>query len=92
MSYTRNGITVIRKSNPEANYIKYYSDIEKKIIADNYISETSMEFLIANIVAFFDSDENYGERGDYGEEFTLEQCFRYIEDCGGYKEFDYHWW
>lgn len=96
MSYTRNGITVICKSNPEINYARYYSDIEKKIIADGYTPKTSMENLIKMIILYFDCDDNYGEFdaesgcGGYGDGFTLEQCFHYIEDNGGYEEFDFY--
>ena len=28
--------------------------------------------------------------GGYGSEFTLDMCLQYVEDCGGYKEFDYY--
>ena len=96
MSYTRNGIAVICKSNPEASYRKYYSDIERKIIVDGYTPKTSMENLIKMIILYFDCDDNYGEFdvesgcGGYGDGFTLEQCFQYIEDNGGYEEFDFY--
>ena len=96
MSYTRNGITVICKSNPEETYAMYYSDIEKKIAADGYKPKTSMENLIKMLILSFDCDDIYGEFdaesgcGGYGEGFTLEQCFQYIEDSGGYKEFDFY--
>lgn len=96
MSYTQNSVTVICKSNPEATYARYYSDIEKKIIADGYTPKTSMENLISLIILYFDCDDNYGEFdaesgcGGYGEGFALEQCFQYIEDNGGYEEFDFY--
>ena len=99
MSYTRNvGDTTIFincVSNPEETYKTYYKDIEKKIIEDGYKPETSMENLITMIILHFDCDDNYGEydeesgMGGYGEKFTLEECFRYIEESGGYREFDY---
>ena len=95
MSYTRNGITVVCASNPETNYAMYYSDIEKKIIADGYEPKTSMENLISMIILLFDCDDNYGEYnsesgyGGYGTEFTLDECFRYVEESGGYEAFDY---
>ena len=82
-------------SNPELNYETYYKDIEKKIIADGYNPKTSMDNLIKMIILSFDCDDNYGEPdeetgfGGYGEKFTLEECFRYIEESGGYTEFDY---
>ena len=100
MSYMRtvNGITVtvICASNPEANYAQYYSDIERKIISDGYTPKTSMENLIKMIVLYFDCDDNYGEFdtetgcGGYGNEFTLDECFRYIEENGDYEEFDFY--
>ena len=83
-------------SNPEENYDKYYGDIEKRILDDGYEPKTSMDNLIKMIVLSFDCDDNYGEYeeatgfGGYGEEFTLEECFRYIEESGGYAEFDYY--
>ena len=96
MSYTRNGITVICSSNPEETYNQYYSYIEKRIIADEYTPKTSMENLIKMIVLYFDCDDNYGEFdaetgcGGYGNGFTLDECFRYIEENGGYEEFDFY--
>lgn len=100
MSYTRNigDITVFVDCvcNPEATYEAYYKDIEKKIIEDGYNPETTMDNLIVKIILSFDCDDNYGEYdeetgfGGYGNEFTLEECFRYVEECGGYREFDYY--
>lgn len=100
MSYTRKvGDTVIYIdciSNPEETYEAYYNEIEKKIIEDGYKPKTSMENLITMIILHFDCDDNYGEYdeetglGGYGEDFTLEQCYRYIEESGGYVEFDYY--
>ena len=82
-------------SNPEGAYETYHQEIEKKIIEDGYKPKTSMDNLISMIILSFDCDDNYGEydeetgMGGYGEEFTLEECFRYVEDSGGYAEFDY---
>lgn len=96
MSYTRNGITVVCAADPETNFALYYSEIEKRIIADGYKPETSMEHLISMIVLSFDCDDNYGEFdeetgcGGYGDEFSLDECFRYVSESGGYEEFD--WW
>ena len=100
MSYVRNvGNTTVFVDcicNPEATYMEYYNDINKKIIADGYKPETTMDNLIEKIILHFDCDDNYGEYdeksgfGGYGNEFTLEECFRYVEECGGYKEFDYY--
>ena len=96
MSYTRNGITVVCAADPETNFAMYYGEIEKRIIADRYEPETSMEHLISMIVLSFDCDDNYGEFdeetgcGGYGDEFSLDECFRYVSESGGYEEFD--WW
>ena len=83
-------------SNPEGNFEKYYNDIAKKIEADGYFPRTTMSNLVSMIVLSFDCDDNYGEYdeetgfGGYGNEFTLEECFRYVEESGGYREFDYY--
>ena len=100
MSYTREvgNMTVFIEcvSNPEGNYETYYKDIEKKILVDRYTPKTSMDNLIQMIILHFDCDDNYGEYdeetgfGGYGDEFTLEECFRYVEESGGYAEFDYY--
>jgi hypothetical protein len=100
MSYTRQveNITVFVScaSNPEETYSEYYKDIENKILDDGYEPETTMDNLIKMIVLSFDCEDNYGEYdektgfGGYGEEFTLEECFRYVEESGGYREFDYY--
>lgn len=100
MSYTRQvgNMTVFVEcaSNPEGTYETYYKDIEQKILADGYTPKTSMDNLISMIILHFDCDDNYGECdqesgcGGYGSEFTLEECFRYVEESGGYAEFDYY--
>lgn len=83
-------------SDPEGTYDTYYKDIEQKILADGYKPKTTMDNLIVMIILSFDCDDNYGEYdeetgcGGYGDEFTLEECFRYIEESGGYAEFDYY--
>lgn len=83
-------------SNPEGTYAMYYNDIEKKIVEDGYKPKTSMDNLISMIILSFDCDDNYGEYdeetgfGGYGEEFTLKECFRYVEESGGYAEFDWY--
>lgn len=99
MSYTREvgnmTVFVDCASNPESTYAIYYKDIEKKIVADGYKPGTTMNNLISMIILHFDCDDNYGEYdeetgfGGYGDEFTLEECFRYVEESGGYAEFDY---
>lgn len=100
MSYVRKVgdmmVTVVCASDPEGNYGTHYKHIEQKILADGYKPETTMDNLISMIILHFDCDDNYGEYdeesgcGGYGEEFTLEECFRYVEESGGYAEFDYY--
>lgn len=96
MSYSQNGITVICAADPETNYAMYSGEIEKQIHKDNYEPETTMENLISNVILHFDSDDNYGEYnpetgyGGYGDSFALDECLRYVEESGGWKEFDYY--
>ena len=100
MSYVRQvgdmAVFIDCVSNPEANYETYHKAIEQKILDDGYKVKTSMENLIVMIILSFDCDDNYGEYdeetgcGGYGDEFTLEECYRYIEESGGYAEFDYY--
>ena len=100
MAYVRefDGVTVFINcvSNPEDTYQEYYKDIETKIISDGYNPKTTMDNLISMIILYFDCDDNYGEYdeetgfGGYGDSFTLEECFRYVEEHGGYEEFDYY--
>lgn len=99
MSYINhvNGITVsvICACNPQMTYNMYSAALFEKIAKDGYMPETTMENLVLKIILSFDCDDNYGEYneetgcGGYGESFTLEACLQYIEDSGGYKEFDY---
>ena len=99
MSYTRQiGNMVINvncAADPETNYNKYYEDIKRKINADGYIPETTMENLISMSVLYFDNDDNYGEYdpetgfGGYGDGFTLDSFFRFIDE-NGWSEFDYY--
>lgn len=60
-----------------------------------YEPKTNIENLVQMIIAHFDSPDHYGEYdaetgcGGYGDEFTVEECKRYVEESGGFKEFDY---
>lgn len=88
-------VHVVCAGNPEAVYNKYHAEIKKRIIADGYSPVTSMDNLICMVILSFDCDDNYGEYdpstgcGGYGNEFTLKECFRYVEESGGWREFDY---
>lgn len=65
------------------------------VIEKGYEPETTIENLVQMIIAHFDSPDHYGEYnaetgcGGYGDEFTVEECKRYVEESGGFKEFDY---
>lgn len=60
-----------------------------------YKPETTIENLVQMIIAHFNSLDHYGEYdaetgcGGYGDEFTVEECKRYVEESGGFKVFDY---
>lgn len=83
-------------ADPETNFALHYAEIEKEIIKAGYMPTTlTMEELIARVVLSFDCDDNYGEydpetgSGGYGNGFTMEGLLNYVEDSGGWKEFDY---
>ena len=65
------------------------------VIEKGYEPKTNIENLVQMIIAHFDSPDHYGEYdaetgcGGYGDEFTVEECKRYVEESGGFKEFDY---
>lgn len=60
-----------------------------------YEPKTNIENLVQMIITHFDNPDHYGEYdaetgcGGYGDEFTIEECKRYVEESGGIKEFDY---
>lgn len=53
------------------------------ICEKGYTPKTSIEHLVHMIILMFDCCGNYGE---YDEESG---CKRYVDDSGGFKEFDY---
>jgi hypothetical protein len=89
-------VHVTCKANPQKTYDRYHQLIKKQIELDDYIPKTNMDNLVHMIILSFDCDDNYGEydaetgMGGYGMEFTLKECFRYVEESGGYAEFDYY--
>lgn len=89
-------VHVICKANPQETYDKYHQLIKERIELDGYIPKTNMDNLVRMIILYFDCDDNYGDYnsetgfGGYGNEFTLEECFRYVKESGGYAEFDYY--
>lgn len=81
-------------SSPADTYIVYYSDIENQIKADGYTPKTSMSNLIAMLVLYFDCEDNYnhgdGDEEGYGDEFSMRGLLQYVEDSGGWSEFDHY--
>lgn len=65
------------------------------IISRGYTPKTSIENLVEMIILHFDCSDNYGEYnhetgcGGYGDYFTFERCMDYVDDSGGFEEFDY---
>jgi hypothetical protein len=87
---------------PEEDYTNYpkekWCDMDRIaawVIEKGYKPKTSLQNLVEMIILSFDCADNYGEFdketgfGGYGEEFTIEECKRYVEDSGGFAEFDY---
>lgn len=66
-----------------------YRSIEKRIKHDGYTPKTSMHNLIVMSVLSFDDDEVY-DTEEYGNDFTIDGLCRYVEDCGGWEEFDWY--
>lgn len=52
-----------------------------------YKIQTSLENLVYMILLHFDCSDNYD---GYGNGFTIEGCKQYVEDSGGFAEFDYY--
>lgn len=89
------GIWIYEVDTPE----KYQCDCDRIaawIVDSGYEPETSIENLVHMILLYFDCCDNYGEYdpetgcGGYGDFFTLEGCKQYVEDSGGFNEFDYY--
>ena len=87
---------------PEQDYQNYpkekwcdMDEIAAWIISQGYKPKTSIQHLVEMIILSFDCADNYGEFdeetgfGGYGEEFTIKECKRYVEESGGFAEFDY---
>ena len=81
-------------------YVTNYpiESIEREIhrlgFRDNDFEHGVRNAIIMAIVSF-DCVGNYGEYnpatgcGGYGEEFTLDGLFQYVDDCGGWLMFDW---
>lgn len=73
-----------------------YDWLAKWIVDSGYKVKTTIENLVHMIILHFDCCDNYGEYdpetgfGGYGESFSLTECKRYVEESGGFSEFDYY--
>ena len=69
-----------------------YEKIEEAIRKSGYVPKTSMDNLITMMMLHFDNpdieEQGYSRLTDDGW-FNAEECLRYVEDSGGYSEFDY---
>ena len=65
------------------------------IMESGYKPKIGVENLAIMIMVHFDCPDNFGAfdpatgSGGYGENYTLEECKRYVKDSGGFSEFDY---
>ena len=86
----------------ETDYTEFPEDkmcdcdrIARAAMEDGYKPETDYTNLTTMVLLYFDSPDNYGEYdpdtgcGGYGDSFTVEECLRYVEESGGWREFDY---
>lgn len=60
--------------------------IASRIVESGYKVKTTIENLVTMILLYFFDPDNEDE---YGAEFTIESCMQYVEDHGGFREFDY---
>lgn len=66
------------------------------VVECGYIPQTSMENLVEMIISLFDDHGHFGEYdsetgcGGYGDAFSIEGCKRFVEESGGFAEFDYY--
>ena len=93
MSYTNyhagHVVHVICKSDPQGNYDKYANKIKRHILRTGYKVETTLDHLVGMLILSFDSDEIYDEE-IFGDHFTLNGLWQYVEASGGIGEFDYY--
>ena len=72
-----------------------WAQIIQRIRDDGYHPKYGMNNLVTNVILHFDSPESFGEYdpetgyGGYGDGFTLDGLFQFVEDSGGWAEFDY---
>lgn len=79
-------------------YADYYNAIQEEINRLGYAPSDfkhGVDNAIITAVVSFDDADNYGEYnpangcGGYGESFTLDGLFQYVDDCGGWMLFDW---
>ena len=46
---------------------------------DGYFPRTDIKNIVEMVLAYY----------DYDNDFNIDECFEYVEDSGGWKEFDY---
>ena len=70
-----------------------YEKIEEDIKQRGYIPKTSMENVINMVFAYFDVPEieelGY-ERFNEDGFLNVNECIQYVEESGGYSEFDFY--
>ena len=80
---------------PEEDYTNYpdankcdCDRIAELIMESGYEIRTDLENLVYNILAYFDCCDNLDEY-DMENNFVSE-CMRYVQESGGFEEFDYY--
>lgn len=73
-------------------------EIQREILRLGYTID-DFKYGIRNVIVMavlsFDCPDNYGEydpetgEGGYGDVFTLDGLFQYVEDCDGWQVFDW---
>lgn len=59
--------------------------IIKEIEKSGYSPKTSLENIADNVLCSFNPSE---ENGEFGDEFTVEGCLKYVDASGEWTEFD----
>lgn len=79
---------------PEENYNNYPESkmcdcdrLAKRIMESGYEIKTTMQNLVEMIFAHFDNPDVESEGYDRQD---INECFRYVEESGGWSEFDYY--
>lgn len=79
---------------PEESYNNYPDSkmcdcdrLAKRIMESGYEVKTTMQNLVEMIFAYFDNPDMESEGYDRQD---ISECFRYVEESGGFAEFDYY--